>query len=99
MWKLEGIPEILIDECGLLSIADFRKMDTLAIGKYALPIELMMENAGLQLARLTSLLLPDTDKKILIGVGSGNNGGGGLVAARRLAGGGTMFPLTFRTSG
>lgn len=86
MRKPEKIPETLIDECGSLSIADFRKMDTLAIERYTLPIELMMENAGLQLARLTSSFLPDTDKKILIGVGKGNNGGGGLVAARRLSG-------------
>jgi len=29
-------------------------LDTMAIQNYALPIELMMENAGLQLARLVS---------------------------------------------
>ena len=86
MRKPKKIIEALIDEYGLLSIADFRKMDTMAIENYALPIELMMENAGLQLARLTSSLLPYKNKKILIGIGRGNNGGGGLVAARRLAG-------------
>jgi len=43
-----------------------------------------MENAGLQLARLTASKAT-RDSKITIGVGNGNNGGGGLVAARRLA--------------
>ncbi len=67
-----------------LSLESFKKMDYLAVEKYGLPIELMMENAGLQLARLTALKATKTSK-ITIGVGNGNNGGGGLVAARRLA--------------
>ncbi|PLX03073.1 MAG: NAD(P)H-hydrate epimerase [Marinilabiliales bacterium] len=58
-------------------------MDYKAINDFNLPIELMMENAGLQLARLVSLRT-DKTKKITIGIGKGNNGGGGLVAARRL---------------
>ena len=60
-------------------------MDYASIEKYNIPIELMMENAGLNLARLTASIAALSDK-ILIGVGTGNNGGGGLVAARRLAG-------------
>ena len=60
-------------------------MDYLSIEKYNIPIELMMENAGLHLARLAASLARKTDQ-ILIGIGTGNNGGGGLVAARRLAG-------------
>ena len=67
-----------------LSLESFKKMDYLAVEKYGLPIELMMENAGLQLARLTASKAT-RDSKITIGVGNGNNGGGGLVAARRLA--------------
>jgi NAD(P)H-hydrate epimerase len=67
-----------------LSLESFKEMDYLAITEYHLPIELMMENAGLQLARLTSYSA-SKDSKITIGVGNGNNGGGGLVAARRLA--------------
>lgn len=58
-------------------------MDYKAINDFNLPIELMMENAGLQLARLVSRQT-DKKKKITIGIGKGNNGGGGLVAARRL---------------
>ncbi|MBS0010245.1 MAG: NAD(P)H-hydrate epimerase [Bacteroidales bacterium] len=68
-----------------LSIDRFREMDYLAVEQYHLPVELMMENAGLQLARLVINFLPRRGK-ILIGIGPGNNGGGGLVAARRLAG-------------
>jgi NAD(P)H-hydrate epimerase len=44
----------------------------------------MMENAGLQLARLIAKKATETSI-ITIGIGNGNNGGGGLVAARRLA--------------
>lgn len=66
-----------------LSLKSFKEMDYLAVKKYGLPIELMMENAGLQLARFTTNKASKNDK-IIIGVGNGNNGGGGLVAARRL---------------
>jgi NAD(P)H-hydrate epimerase len=67
-----------------LSLESFKEMDYLAVEKYGLPIELMMENAGLQLARLI-VETATLNSKILIGIGDGNNGGGGLVAARRLA--------------
>jgi NAD(P)H-hydrate epimerase len=59
-------------------------MDYLAVEQYDLPIELMMENAGLQLARLIAMSATK-ESKIQIGIGNGNNGGGGLVAARRLS--------------
>lgn len=75
-----------------LSIDQFREMDSMAIQKYALPIELMMENAGLQLARLISTKVPG-ESEIVIGIGPGNNGGGGLVAARRLSGWGYQVYL------
>jgi len=69
----------------LLSIDQFKTMDHKAITEYFLPIELMMENAGLNLARFITM---HASRKsiIMVGVGTGNNGGGGLVAARRLAG-------------
>ena len=75
-----------------LSIDQFKEMDALAIQKYALPIELMMENAGLQLARFVSSN-STREKNIWIGIGPGNNGGGGLVAARRLSGWGYQVKL------
>jgi len=67
-----------------LSLASFKEMDYLAVAQYNLPIPLMMESAGLQLANLIALSATKAST-ILIGVGNGNNGGGGLVAARRLA--------------
>ncbi|MCL5246212.1 NAD(P)H-hydrate epimerase [Cellulophaga sp. 20_2_10] len=67
-----------------LSLEAFKEMDYWAVEKYNLSIQLMMENAGLQLARLIVKKATETSV-ITIGVGNGNNGGGGLVAARRLA--------------
>ena len=67
-----------------LSLEAFKEMDYWAVEKYNLSIELMMENAGLQLARLIAKKATEISV-ITIGVGNGNNGGGGLVAARRLA--------------
>jgi NAD(P)H-hydrate epimerase len=67
-----------------LTLDTFVAMDDVAVNDYHLPIELMMENAGLCLARLTALQMP-RPAKVVIGIGIGNNGGGGLVAARRLS--------------
>lgn len=78
-------PTVKIDIIGSLPIDRFRDMDYASIERYNIPIELMMENAGLNLARLTASFISLSDN-IMIGIGTGNNGGGGLVAARRLAG-------------
>jgi len=67
-----------------LELDRFRDMDYYAVNNYQLPIELMMENAGLQLANLVASFA-SKEQSIKIGVGNGNNGGGGLVAARRLS--------------
>ena len=67
-----------------LTLEDFATMDRYAVEEYQLPIELMMENAGLHLATLVADHKPP-GSIVRIGVGNGNNGGGGLVAARRLA--------------
>jgi NAD(P)H-hydrate epimerase len=74
----------MADPMMALSLEKFREMDYLAVEQYNLPIELMMKNAGLQLARLVARSSA-VGTTILIGAGNGNNGGGGLVAARRLA--------------
>ena len=76
---------VAIDVQDALELSSFREMDYFAVENYSLPIELMMENAGLQLANLVASAVPNLEAKILIGIGNGNNGGGGLVAARRLA--------------
>ena len=66
-----------------MELSDFKAMDYFAVNDYNLPVELMMENAGLQLANLVARSA-EKSQIILIGIGNGNNGGGGLVAARRL---------------
>lgn len=83
---IKKIATISINDVQALNLEKFKEMDYFAVKEFDLPIELMMENAGLQLAKLIALSYPDLTNKILIGIGNGNNGGGGLVAARRLVG-------------
>ncbi|UCG00961.1 MAG: NAD(P)H-hydrate epimerase [Candidatus Heimdallarchaeota archaeon] len=61
-----------------------QEVDRLMIEEYQIPVELMMEHAGLNLARLAVNMTNNKRYTIQIIAGSGNNGGGGLVAARRL---------------
>lgn len=79
-----AFPSILYTKDTALTLQDFKQMDYYAVENYGLPIELMMENAGLQLANLIASFA-SPNQTIQIGVGNGNNGGGGMVAARRLA--------------
>jgi hydroxyethylthiazole kinase-like uncharacterized protein yjeF len=69
----------------LLTSAQMRETDRRAIEEVGIPGLILMENAGLGVARLvTSILDHDTSKRILILCGKGNNGGDGFVAARHL---------------
>jgi len=78
-----AFPEVQASKIRTLSLDAFKEMDYYAVNNYQLPVELMMESAGLQLARLTaSVTAPGS--MVLVVAGPGNNGGGGLVAARRL---------------
>ncbi|GLR19272.1 NAD(P)H-hydrate epimerase [Portibacter lacus] len=77
--------EVFIPKSDALEVEQFRDIDYYAVENYGLPIELMMENAGLQLANLVAQSVENKSRSILIGIGNGNNGGGGLVAARRLS--------------
>jgi len=65
-----------------LSKKEIAKVDDLAINKYNIQIEKLMENAGRNMARFVSKFNP---KKIIIIYGKGNNGGDGLVCARHLS--------------
>lgn len=76
-------PEINFPKPSALELEAFKAMDYHAVDRYTLPIELMMENAGLALAKVIAASASKSEP-IQIGVGKGNNGGGGLVAARRL---------------
>jgi NAD(P)H-hydrate epimerase len=59
-------------------------VDRMMVSKLNVPIELMMEHAGLALARLAVALSNRQNPEFYIIAGPGNNSGGGLVAARRL---------------
>lgn len=78
-----SFPKIDAVKIRTLSLEAFKQMDYYAVNNYHLPVELMMESAGLQLARL-SAVGTEPGSKVLVAIGPGNNGGGGLVAARRL---------------
>jgi len=91
-----SFPEIEFRLEQALELEQFREMDYYAVENYQLPIGLMMENAGLHLARLVSTVA-QPGSVITIGVGNGNNGGGGLVAARRLSAWGFRVYLDFFT--
>jgi len=69
------------DDC--LTFEQMKKLDDHAVNKYQLPVELMMENAGYQIARVVSKVVRP-GSEVVVGCGTGNNAGGGLVAARRL---------------
>lgn len=60
------------------------ELDRRMVDEYHIPLEVMMEHAGTELAEL----LRDQYKKarrVCVMAGSGNNGGGGLVSARILS--------------
>jgi NAD(P)H-hydrate repair Nnr-like enzyme with NAD(P)H-hydrate epimerase domain len=61
-----------------------RKIDDLAINKYGVFLEEMMELAGFHLASLARRSLKNTllNKKVVVLSGKGNDGEGGLVAVR-----------------
>lgn len=61
-------------------------IDRIMMETLDVPVELMMEHAGSNLARLATHCVDADTSTIKIIVGSGNNGAGGMVAARRLAG-------------
>ena len=62
-----------------------KEVDRIMVEEYHIPVELMMEHAGLNLARLAVKYSNENVNKYIVVAGSGNNGGGGIVSARRLA--------------
>jgi NAD(P)H-hydrate epimerase len=77
------IPTISPEEIPFISVEQMIKVDQLMVETYKISLLQMMENAGLQLARLSQIIFPKNSNYIVL-IGKGNNGGGGLVAARRL---------------
>lgn len=67
-----------------------RKIDNTAINNLGVPGQVLMENAGLEAARLICRICREQDYRgeILLFCGKGKNGGDGMVVARRLLGNG-----------
>ena len=61
------------------------EIDRIMVEDFRIPIELMMEHAGLNLANLAINLSKPPYSNYIIIAGTGNNAGGGIVAASRLA--------------
>jgi len=69
----------------LVTAAEMKELERIAIEDYGLPSLVLMENAGRHVAEVVRQILGDVrDKTVTIFVGKGNNGGDGLVAARHL---------------
>lgn len=65
------------------SVAEMRALDRIAIEKYGIPEEILMENAGLAVYSLLQEKVDIRDKRFLVICGVGHNGGDGLVVARK----------------
>lgn len=61
-----------------------RELDRLCVERYAIPSILLMENAGVGVARIALDMLAGLPARAVICAGSGNNAGDGLVVARHL---------------
>jgi NAD(P)H-hydrate epimerase len=82
-----GLPGITIEQMA--------EVDRIMVEDFRIPIELMMEHAGLNLANLAVNLSGNKLSKYVIIAGIGSNAGGGIVAARRLASWGLKVQLIF----
>lgn len=69
----------------ILSTEEMSNIDKRAIEEFAIPGEVLMENAGKAVADKTEKCLGDMfGKKVLVVCGKGNNGGDGYVVARHM---------------
>ena len=78
-----------------ISKEQMAEVDRIMVEDFRIPIELMMENAGLNLANLAINLSKNPYSNYIIIAGTGNNAGGGIVAARRLASWGVNVQIIF----
>ena len=74
------------------------EVDRIMVEDFKIPVELMMELAGLNLAILALNLSKNKYSNYIIIAGTGNNAGGGIVAARRLASWGLDAKIVFPKS-
>ncbi len=74
---------------------EMTEVDRIMVEDFRIPIELMMELAGYNLANIAVNLSRNKYSNYIIIAGSGNNAGGGIVAARRLASWGLNAQVIF----
>ncbi len=69
----------------VLTCAQTRRLDALAVEAFGIPSIVLMENAARALAAVARSMMRDADtRRAVIFAGPGNNGGDGLAAARHL---------------
>lgn len=71
----------------VVTSSEIKELDLLASKKFTIPLVLLMENAGAEIARYVVEYLNSNKintPKVIIVAGPGNNGGDGIVAARHL---------------
>ena len=71
------------------------EVDRIMVEDFKIPVELMMELAGYNLANLALKLSKNKYSNYIIIAGTGNNAGGGIVAARRLVSWGLSAQIIF----
>ncbi len=82
---LDGFPSI--GEVPSATAAQLAEADRITAEEFGLPLELLMENASHQIARVAHLYLGGAaGKRVVAFAGSGNNGGDALGALRHLQG-------------
>ncbi|ABZ84275.1 yjef family protein [Heliomicrobium modesticaldum Ice1] len=79
----------------LVTAEEMRRFDARATDEFGIPSLLLMENAGIQVAREVSRQFPGgiRGKRVLLLCGKGNNGGDGFVSARHLVNSGAEVKL------
>ncbi len=81
-------------ELFILTAAQSREVDRLALSEFGLPTLVLMENAARAVADVALDALEDTDHPaVLILAGPGNNGGDALAAARHLHNAGAVVDV------
>ncbi len=71
------------------------EVDRIMVEDFKIPVELMMELAGYNLANLALNLSKNKYSNYIIIAGTGNNAGGGIVAAKRLVSWGLSAQIIF----
>jgi ADP-dependent NAD(P)H-hydrate dehydratase / NAD(P)H-hydrate epimerase len=66
------------------SVKEMRNLDKMAIEKFGIIDELLMENAGLAVYQVLSENIGIKKKRFVVFSGAGNNGGDGFVVARKI---------------